>query len=100
MPKIIPSQKFLEDLEKFRSTSSMRKKIAKTLVHLENNPLRPGLHLERISNDPSAWSIRVDRKYRISIEPQKHLTAGNPDWTAPVILLRFLTHDDLYRFPR
>jgi Txe/YoeB family toxin of Txe-Axe toxin-antitoxin module len=100
VPKIIPSQKFLEDLEKFRSTPSMRKKIANTLVHLENDPLHPGLHLERISNDPSAWSIRVDRKYRISIEPQKHLTEGTPDWTAPVILLRFLTHDDLYRFPR
>ncbi len=100
MPKIIPSQKFLEDLEKFRSNPNIRKKIAKTLIHLENNPLHPGLHLERIGNDPSAWSIRLDRKYRISIDPGEHLVSGNPDWTAPVILLRFLTHDDLYRFPR
>ncbi len=100
MPEMIPSQKFLKDLERFRSNPGTRKKIAKTLVQLENDPLHPGLHLERIVNDPSAWSIRVDRKYRVSIEPEKHLTSGNPDWTAPVILLRFLGHDDLYKSPR
>lgn len=100
MPEIIPTQKFLKDLDKFRSNPNMRKKIARTLVNLENDPFHPGLHLERIVNDPSAWSIRVDRKYRISIEPEKHLISGNPDWAAPVILLRFLTHDDLYRSPR
>lgn len=100
MPEIIPSKKFLKDLDKFRPNPNMQKRIAKALVHLEKDPLHPRLHLERIVNDPSAWSIRVDRKYRISIEPEKHLAAGNPDWTAPVILLRFLTHDDLYKFPR
>ena len=100
MPEIIPSKKFLKDLDKFRPDPNMRKKIAKALVHLEKNPLHPGLHLERIVNDPSAWSIRVDRKYRISVDPEKLLTSGNPDWTARIILLRFLTHDDLYKYPR
>jgi len=100
MPEIIPSRKFLKDLDKFHPNPNMRKKIAMTLVKLQDDPLHPGLHLERIVNDPSAWSIRVDRTYRISIEPEKHLASGNPDWKAPVILLRFLLHDDLYRFPR
>ncbi len=100
MPELIPTKKFLKDLEKYRSNQSMRKKIAKALVNLENNPLHPGLHLERIINDPTAWSIRVDRRYRISIDPQKHLPSGKPDWKASVLLLRFLDHDDLYKFSR
>ena len=78
----------------------MGKKIARRLAQLEDNPLHPGLHLERIVNDPTAWSIRVDRKYRISFEPEKYLPSGNPDWAATVFLLRFLDHDDLYKFPR
>lgn len=100
MPKLVPSQKFLKDLEKFRSNASMRKKIAKTLTYLENNPLHPGLHLERIVNDPTAWSVRVDRKFRMSFDPEDFLPSGNPDWTTSVLLLRFLDHDDLYKFPR
>ena len=100
MLEIIPNKKFLKDLDKFYPNPNMRKKISKTLVQLQDDPFHPGLHLERIVNDPSAWSIRVDRKYRISIEPEKQLASGNRDWKAPVILLRFLLHDDLYRFPR
>jgi len=50
MPELIPSRKFLEDIEKFRSDSGMRKKIAKTLALLEHSPLHPGLHIERIVN--------------------------------------------------
>lgn len=99
MPEIIPSKKFLKDLEKFRSDPSMKKKIALTLAQLKDNPFHPGLRLERIVNDPTAWSIRVDRKYRISIEPENFLPSGNPDWFGNVVLLRFLDHDDLYKFP-
>jgi hypothetical protein len=77
----------------------MRKKIGQTLRQFEDNPFHPGLRLEKIVNDPTAWSIRVDRKYRISLEPEKILSSGNPDWTSAVLLLRFLDHDDLYKFP-
>lgn len=73
MPKLIPTDKFLADIEKFHSNKAMRKKIAKTMTFLENNPHHPGLNTERIINDSSAWSARVDRKYRISFEPQKFL---------------------------
>jgi len=100
MPKLIPSNKFIQDTEKFRSNKVMRKKIAKTMVFLEKNPLHPGLNLERIVNDPCAWSVRVDRRYRISFEPEEYLSSGNPDWSASILLLRFLDHDDLYKSPR
>lgn len=100
MPELIPTKKFLKDPEKFRAHPNMRKKIAKTFVLLENDPLHPGLHLERIINDPAAWSIRIDRKYRISIEPQEYHPSGNPDWMSPIVLLRILEHGDLYKFPR
>ncbi len=100
MPKLTPSKKFLEDIAKFQSDAVRRKKIAKTLAFLENNPLHPGLHTERIVNDPRAWSARIDCKYRISFEPHKMLPSGNPDWSAPILLLRLLSHDDLYKHPR
>ncbi|QTA93455.1 Uncharacterized protein dnm_095560 [Desulfonema magnum] len=51
-------------------------------------------------NDPKAWSVRIDRKYRISFEPEEFLLSGNPNWSASILLLRFLDHDDLYRNPR
>ena len=100
MPELIPTHKFLKDLEAFRRKAVLRKKIAKALHLLETNPLHPGLHLERIVNDPYAWSIRVDRKYRIAVDPDSYLNGGDPDWSARVILLRILSHDDLYRHPR
>jgi hypothetical protein len=100
MPKLIPSRKFLDDIEAFRSNTTIRKKIAKALHLLENNPLHPGLNLERIANDPTAWSIRVDRRYRISFDPSGLLPSGNPDWSSDIFLLRVLDHDDLYKHPR
>ena len=100
MPKLIPSKKFIEDAESFRSNAGVRKKIAKALALLEANPLHPGLHLERIVNDPSAWSARVDGRYRLSFDPGGYLPAGNPDWSADILLLRLLDHDDLYRVVR
>ena len=100
MPKLIPSRKFLEDAENLRSDTVLRKKLVKALHLLEMNPLHPGLHIERIINDPSAWSARLDQRYRISFDPSAVLPAGNPDWSAPLFLLRILDHDDLYRHPR
>jgi len=100
MPKLIPSRKFLEDAEALRREATITKKLAKALRLLEINPLHPGLHLERIVNDPSAWSVRIDQRYRLSFDPVAYLPAGNPDWSAAVILLRILDHDDLYRHPR
>ena len=100
MPLLVPSKKFLDDIEVFRSNLILRKKIAKALSLLERNPFHPGLNLERIANDPTAWSIRVDRRYRISFDPAKLLPSGSPDWSADIILLRVLDHDDLYKHPR
>lgn len=100
MPELIPNKKFVSDLESFKRQKTILKKIAKTLNFLENNPIHPGLRIERIINDSGAWSARVDKKYRISFEPTLHPSTGAPDWTAPVKLLRVLDHDDLYRSPR
>ncbi len=99
MPKLIPSNKFVKDVKKFESDVRMRKKIAKTLSFLEDNPLHPGLNIERVVNDPTAWSVRIDRRYRISFDPEKFLPSGNPDWSASIFLLRFLDHDDSYKNP-
>jgi hypothetical protein len=100
MPTLIPTRKFIEDLERCRRQPELRKKIAKALRFLEIDPRHPGLHLERIVNDPSAWSARVDRRYRIALDPTVYLPGGNPDWSADIILLRILDHDDLYKHPR
>lgn len=100
MPKLIPSNQFLKDAEGFRKNVPLCKKLAKTLAFLEQNPHHPGLHIERIVNDPSAWSVRVDGRYRLSFDPQSYLPAGNPDWSGALLLLRILDHDDLYRSPR
>ncbi len=100
MPKLMPGRKFLEDIEKFRSDAAMRKKIAKSLGFLESNPFHPGLNIERIVNDAKAWSVRIDRRYRLSFEPEKFLPSGNPDWSGSVLLLGLLDHDDLYKNPR
>jgi hypothetical protein len=100
MPKLIPTEKFIEDAERFRRRPEIMKKIAKTLGLLEKNSIDPGLRLERIVNDPTAWAVRVDQQYRLSFDPEKMLAAGNPDWSASVRLLRLLDHDDLYRHPR
>jgi len=61
MPNLIPSKKFVSDIDAFRSNAPLRKKLAKTLNFLASNPRHPGLNIERIINDPTAWSIRVDR---------------------------------------
>lgn len=100
MPELIPNKKFISDLEKFKHQKAVLKKIAKTINFLEQNPCHPGLRIERITNDPTAWSVRVDKRYRISFEPVNFLTMGSPDWTSQLKLLRILDHDDLYKTPR
>jgi len=100
MPELKPNKKFIKDLEKIQNNPSLRKKLAKTMAMLQKNPGHPGLNIERIVNDPTAWSARVDKKYRISFEPESTLPGGTPDWSAPFRLLRILSHDDLYKFPR
>ncbi len=100
MPELIPNKKFVSDLGAFKHQKALLKKIAKIIHFLETNPRHPGLNIERIVNDPRAWSARVDKKYRISFEPSVYLDGGSPDWTSPLKLLRILDHDDLYRSPR
>jgi len=100
MPKLIPNKRFISDLEKLKHQKALLKEIAKTINFLEENPSHPGLRIERITNDPTAWSARVDKRYRISFEPVAFLTTGLPDWTSRLKLLRILDHDDLYKTPR
>ena len=100
MPKLIPNKKFISDLENFKHQKPLLKKIAKTINFLEENPCHPSLRIERIVNDPTAWSARVDKRYRISFEPEVFLATGSPDWTSKLKLLRILDHDDLYKTPR
>ena len=97
MPELIPGKKFLEDIEALKYQKIIIKKIAEALAFMETNPHHPRLNLERIINDPSAWSIRVDRRYRVSFDPVKLLPSGVPDWSASIVLLRVLAHDDLYK---
>ncbi len=99
MPELIPNKKFVSDLEKLKKNKALVKKIAKCLKFLEADPLHPGLHIERITNDPTAWSARVDKKYRISFEPTLCHPSGTPDWASPLNILRILDHDDLYQSP-
>jgi Txe/YoeB family toxin of Txe-Axe toxin-antitoxin module len=100
MPELIPTKLFLKDIDTFVSNQPVQRKILKALAFLQENPFHPGLHLERIINDLTAWSVRVDRRYRISLDPQAHQSSGAPDWNRGVILLRILDHDDLYKKPR
>lgn len=100
MPHLIPTKLFLKDLERCKADPVLRKKIAKALAFLESGPIHPGLHLERIVNDPTAWSARIDDRYRLSFDPAAYHPAGNPDWQADLTLLRILDHDDLYKSPR
>ena len=100
MPELIPNKKFVSDLEKFKHQKALLKKIAKTINLLEKNPCHPGLRIERITNDATAWSARVDKSYRISFEPVAFLTTGSPDWKSQLKLLRILDHNDLYKTPR
>ena len=100
MPKLTTSKLFVKDVEAVRSNSILVGKISKTLALLEENPLHPGLHIERIVNDPTAWSVRLDKRYRISLELELYHKGGNPDWSGGILLLRILDHDDLYKHPR
>lgn len=100
MPELTPTKFFLKDIEALVSNRVVQGKILKALVFLQENPFHPGLHLERIVNDPTAWSVRVDKRYRISIDPKTYQGSGAPDWNEGIILLRILDHDDLYKKPR
>jgi hypothetical protein len=100
MPELTPTKLFLKDVDAFASNTALHKKIVKALALLQENPFHPGLHIERIINDPTAWSVHVDRRYRISIDPKAYNESGTPDWNKGIILLRLLDHDDLYKTPR
>ncbi len=101
MPVLTPTSFSSKTLMLLHQTAFSKKKILKALAFLQDNPLHPGLHIERIINDPTAWSIRVDERYRISLDPEAYNDpGGTPDWDKGIILLRILDHDDLYKRPR
>lgn len=96
---LVPSKKFVKDLKSFERNAVLRKKIAKALSILQSDPRHPSLNLERIVNDKTAWSVRVDINYRISIEPLNQNNKETTNWTDGIFLLRILNHDDLYKSP-
>jgi len=100
MPELTPTKLFLKDIKALAVNHVVYKKMLKALSLLRENPFHPGLRLERIVNDPSAWAVRVDQQYRISIDPEAYQPSGTPDWRSGIILLRVLDHDDLYKKPR
>ena len=100
MPELTPTKLFLKDIAVFQSSRALHKKIVKALAFLQENPFHAGLHIERIINDQTAWSVRVDKRYRISIDPKAYNESGTPDWNKGIILLRILDHDDLYKKTR
>jgi hypothetical protein len=100
MLELTPTRLFLKDIDVFESNPILQKKIDKALSLLADNPFHPGLHIERIANDSTAWSIRVDKRHRISFDPKAYSDSGTPDWNKGIILLRILDHDDLYKKPR
>lgn len=99
MINLVPSKKFVKDLKVFERNAVLRKKIAKALSTLQSDPRHPGLNLERIVNDKTAWSVRVDINYRISIEPINKSDKNTVNWNNGIFLLRILSHDDLYKSP-
>lgn len=99
MISLVPSKKFVKDLKAFERNAILRKKIAKALSILQSDPRHPSLNLERIVNDKTAWPIRVDRGYRISIEPINQNNKNTINWNDGIFLLRILNHDDLYKSP-
>ncbi|HCM28214.1 MAG: hypothetical protein A2Z99_15670 [Treponema sp. GWB1_62_6] len=86
-------------MEQLGKNKVLRSKLGKALASLERDPHYPGLRIERITNDPSAWSARIDSRYRLSFDISTYQANGAPDWSAPILLLRVLDHDDLYRMP-
>lgn len=100
MPELSPTKLFLKDMKVLEANQVIYKKMLKALSLLQDNPFHPGLRLERIVNDPSAWAVRVDQRYRISIDPEAYQRSSAPDWRAGIVLLRVLDHDDLYKRPR
>lgn len=58
------------------------------------------LKIEKIVNNPFAWSARIDKRYRLSFEPLTYINETAPDWSFKIKILRILDHDDLYKTPR
>jgi len=100
MPELTPTKLSLKDRAVFQSNQALHKKIVKALAFLQENLFHPELYIERIINDQTAWFVRVDKRYRISIDPKAYNESGTPDWNKGIILLRILDHDDLYSKPR
>lgn len=62
--ELLTSSKFTRELEKFvKNDKSRAKAVKKALNLLINNPLSPGLNIEKITTE--IWTIRIDKGNRI-----------------------------------
>ena len=86
--KIAATEGFKRDYQ--RLADPIRKAAAKQITQLLLDHSHPSLRLEGIAGHKGLFSVRVDRRYRISL-------AFTEDET--LLLRRILDHDDLYRSP-
>ncbi len=86
-----------------RLPGPVRKAAAKQIAQLLIDHTHPSLHLEAIRGHPDLFSVRVDRRYRMSlsfIKEEKNEDEEKEEEKEEAILLRrVLDHDDLYRTP-
>lgn len=73
-----------------RLGSPIQKAASKQITQLLLDPMHPSLHLEGIQGHKGLFSVRVDGRYRMSL---------NFEADGTILLRRVLDHDDLYRSP-
>ena len=86
--KIARTETFKKDFQKL--PDKVRKAAAKQITQLLMDYTHPSLRLEGIAGTDGLFSIRVDRRYRISLCFMEKDT---------ILLRRVLDHDDLYKNP-
>ena len=86
--KLACTDGFKKDFSKL--PGDIRKAAAKQITQLLLDHNHPSLRLEGITNHRGLFSVRINVRYRLSLE-----FAGDQT----LLLRRILDHDDLYRSP-
>ncbi len=86
--KIGRTEAFKKDYRKL--SKPIHKASDKQIVQLLLDHTHPSLHLEGITGFKGIFSVRVNKKYRMSLSFEKDNT---------IMLRRVLDHDDLYKNP-
>ncbi len=86
--KIECTEKFKKDFLKL--PPNIRKTAAKQVTQLLIDHSNPSLHIEGIEGRKGVYSVRIDNRYRMSIQFADKST---------LLLRRIQSHDDLYKKP-